>query len=228
MEDKNQSTENQDLAQAPPAGETVPETTIPEDVAVKKFTALRHRAQDAEVQLAKAEGIIEGMKQSAAKDTPPPVSPVDAEIARQVKEGIDADDVVISAPLYRRQKQYEAQVANQEAETRAGESLIAAQDKSIAAARMVHDDLDAVIKEGERHLTKGELLDIKGAGDGYAIEAYTKCKAAIERAKPKTDNAAQETSKPKSEAAPKTVPTQDEILEAVGEVDPMTAHAASL
>lgn len=236
MEETEQSTENQELEQAPPAGEAVAadDKVIAEDVAVAKFTKLRQRAQDAELRAAKAEGVIEGMSKTAEKAAPPSVSPIDAEIARQVAEGVEEEDVTISAALYRKQKQYELQVANKESKAAASETLVAAQNQSIAAARLVHDDWDEVVKAGEQHLTQGEMVDIRAAGDNYAAEAYAKCKAATERAKPKTDNAAQQTSRPESKTTPepestkKNVPTQDEILAVVGNVDPQIAAAAAL
>lgn len=234
VDETEQSIENQELEQAPPAGEAVKteDKVIPEDKAVAKFTKLRQRAQDAEVRASRAEGVIEGMKQAAAKAAPPAVSPIDAEIARQVAEGVDAEDVTISAALYRKQKQYESQVANKESEAAASEALVTSQTESIAAARLKHDDWDDVVKLGEGHLTKGELVDIQAAGDNYALEAYVKCKAATDRAKPKPDNAAQNTSKQESkaelESAKKHVPTQDEILSVVGTVDPQIENAAAL
>ena len=227
METENKGTENQDLEQAPAAGESV----ISEDKAVAKFTALRSRAQAAEMRAERAEGVIEGMKQAAVKAAPPAVSPIDAHVAKQVSEGVDEEDVTISPALYRRQKQFELQVSNRETEATATQAQKATQVQAITEAKLVHDDWDDVIATGEPKLSKGELLDIANAGGDYGELAYTKCKAAIERAKPKTEKPAPENKPGEPEekvVVKKQEPaTQDEIL-AAADGDPGLAAAMNL
>ncbi len=231
------SNENQDLekgSEASPASESV----MSEDKAVAKFSALRTRAQTAETEAARLQGVIEGMEKANTKAAPAVISPLDAEIARQAEEGIAEEEMTISPVIYRKQQKHEAQVRNQKAEADKATTLEATKETSRVAARALHPDWDTVINENQQYLTAGEVLDIENAGADFAVQAYQKCQAVSERLKTKTENIASNQSEEEKAAAAKLaeevkakekhVPTQDEILSVVGAVDPVTDFVASL
>ncbi len=226
METENKGTENQDLNKTSPASESV----ISEEKAVAKFTALRSRAQAAELEAAELKGKLAGIQEAATKAAPPAVSPLDAEIARQAAEGIAEDDMTISPAIYRKHELFKDQVANQKAETQAKTDKAAIMEQSRAKARAETPDWMDIVTAGQGNLTPGELLDLENAGVDFGTQAYAKCKAAIERAKPKTETPAPE--KQPGEPEEKVVakkqepPTQQEILDAAG--DPAIAAAMEL
>ncbi len=225
-ETENKGTENQDLEQTPPASESV----ISEEKAVAKFTALRHRAQAAEVEAAELRGKLEGIQEATTKAAPPAVSPLDAEIARQAAEGIPEDEMTVSPAIYRKHEIFKEQVANQKTVEQAKADKNAIMDESKAAAKLKNPDWVDIVTAGQGHLTPGELLDLENAGVDFGEQAYAKCKAATERANPKTETPAPET-KPgepekKVEAKKPELPTQQEILDAAG--DPVIAAAMEL
>ena len=226
METENKGTENQDLEQASAAGESV----ISEEKAVAKFTALRSRAQAAELEAAELKGKLAGIQEAATKAAPPAVSPLDAEIARQAAEGITEDEMTISPAIYRKHELFKEQVANQKAETQAKTDKAAIMEQSRAKAKTDIPDWVDVVTAGQGNLTPGELLDLENAGVDFGKEAYAKCKSAIERAKAKTETPAPEKKpgEPEKEAEAKKPepPTQQEILDAAG--DPAIAAAMEL
>ena len=191
-------------------------------------TALRTRAQKAELALARAQGQIAGMEQAALKQSPAAISPLDAEIARQTAEGIDEVDMTIPPSVIRADKLWEAQQRNQVVEQDKRKALVGEQDKSATVARGKNADWDAIVLAGQQLLTQGELLDIQNAGADYGDMAYKKCQAAVERNKPV------ETEKTAPEKKPEQVveddvkaPTQKEILAEV-DGDPVAIAATQL
>ena len=228
VETENKGTENQELEATSSAGESV----ISEEKAVAKFTALRHRAQAAELEAAELKGRLAGIQEANAKAAPPAVSPLDAEIARQVAEGIPEDEMTVSPAIYRKQEIFKEQVANKKATTKATAEKAAIMEQSRAKAKADIADWDDVVTAGQVLLTQGELLDLENAGADFGEQAYTKCKAATDRAKPKTDTPApdNESGEPETKAAQKKPEplTQQEILDAVGDADPNTRAVMNL
>ncbi len=227
MTDENKSTDNQDSEQAPPAGKS--EFS---DDAIAAISEQRRLKQSALVEAAELRGQVKGMQEATVKAAPPPVSPLDAEIARQAAEGIAEDEMSISPTIYRKHEHWKEQVANQKATDDAKAEAAKVIDASRTASRAKHADWNEVTIAGEVHLTPGEMLDLENAGMDFGEKAYDKCKAAIERAKPKTDSSAPE-KKPgepekKAETEKQEPLTQQEILDAVGAVDPETEAAMKL
>ncbi len=233
-EKSNESTE-QDLAKE--ALETTEETTKEtspagesedqqgqQGVPIAKHTALRQRAQAAEIKAANLQGQLTTMQQQQAVQAPAPKSPMDLEIERQVAEGIDEEDMTITPRIYREQKLYEQQIANQTAQAESNRQLGTMQLASATKAKAGHEDWQEVVLAGEALLSQGELLDIAAAGDNFGELAYTKCKAVLERNKSKTDTSAAPEKKPseqevkdKKEAeeklkAEKEPPSQSDVL----------------
>lgn len=238
--DKNEqsSTEEQELAQdALTSAEDGTETTTPADesdlkeqsVPVPKFQAMRQRAQTAEIEVAKLQGRVEAMQEAQQQQGSAPKSPVDLEIERQVAEGIAAEDVTITAKVYKAQKQYEQQIAQQQTESAANNELAAIQTASVAKSKAKYADWQDVTVTALPLLTQGEVLDISKAGDNYGEFAYEKCKAAIARNAPKANSVSEEPAlKPKKdESDTGKVPTQEEILKGI-DADPQTIAAAQL
>ncbi len=226
MKENETNNEDQNLEKdVSPASESV----IAEDVAVAKFTALRSRAQTAETEAARLQGVIEGMEKANAKAAPAVVSPLDAEIAKQAEEGIAESDMTITPAIYRKQQKHEAQVRNLETQAQAKVNAEATKEASRVAARALHPDWDAVINDNQQHLTSGEQLDIEQAGD-FGAEAYKKCLAVSERLKIKPENIVPEKlGKPEEEVVTKKVVlSQDEILSVVGSIDPATEAVANM
>jgi hypothetical protein len=211
----------------PPVEKPVDEPLVP----LHKVTALRTRAQMAEIAQARAEGELAGIRQAQA---PPAKSPLDVEIARQAAEGIAEEDMTISPKVIRAHELYKEQVANQEAAARAAQELAVQQQVSKAKAIAVHDDWYDVIAAGQALLTPGELVDLNAAGVDFGESAYKKCIEAIERNKP-AQEAAPEKKPDESEAEKKAreaaeaakVPSQEEILAEVGG-DPDAVRASQL
>jgi len=130
-------------------------------------TALRGRAQDAEIAQARAEGKLEALQsQNLATAT---VSPIDAEIARQKAEGIDEEDMQISPAVIKADKQYERNQAAIAAEATAKQQLGQLQVGSMNTAKLVHDDWQDVVNAGQSLLTPGQAIDIAAAGDNFHL-----------------------------------------------------------
>ena len=197
----------------PPVEKPAEAPTVP----LHQHTALRTRAQTAELAQARAEGKLEAYEQAQA---PAVTSPLDAEIARQAAEGIAEEDMTVSPSIIRAQEQHKEQITNQEAATRTAQNLAVEQQTSKAKAVAVHDDWQDVIDRAGSLLTPGELVDLNAAGANFGEAAYAKCTEAIERNKPVQKVAAPEKKPDESEAEKKVrvaaetakVPTQQEIL----------------
>lgn len=161
------------------------EPTVP----LHAHTALRERAQNAEIAAAKAQGALEALQgQQVATAT---ISPIDAEIARQKAEGIEEEDMQISPAVIKADKLYERNQVSMAAEADATRELGKAQVVSMNKSKGLHTDWTEITNAGDKLLSNGDLLDLREAGDNFGELAYSKCKAAIERAKPvtKTDAA---------------------------------------
>lgn len=219
VETENKGTENQNLEEAPAAGESV----ISEEKAVAKFTALRHRAQAAELEAAELKGRLAGIQEVNAKAAPPAKSPLQL---RAEQDGVAVDEVQMDGALYQAQRRHDDQVANQKAETKAKADKTAALKKSMDAAKANNADWQDVISAGEQHLTPGEMLDLENAGVDFGEQAYVKCKAAIERNKPKTETPAPD-KKPGEPEEEAETPSRDEILADIG-VDKQTESVMNL
>ncbi len=215
----------------PPAEE---EPTVPLHV----HTALRSRAQTAEVAQARAEGKLEALQGQNIKTAT--VSPLDAAKTAYIEENGDLEGFSFSVELYESQEAYKAHQATEAVKSDAAFTLANEQAVSVRSIRLVHDDYDAVINEGEALLTKGEHLDVISTGAKFGTFSYAKCKAAIERAKPveKTEAAPKtELSKLEAEAKVKAeaeakvkadaekVPSQDEVLKSD---NPRIGHVMNL
>lgn len=218
-------------AQTPPAEKSAAEEP---QVPLHTVTALRTRAQEAEVAQARAEGELAALKQAQTQQAPAPKSPLQL---RAEEEGVSVSEVQMDGALYEAQKEYDQQVANQAAQATATQKLGVQQLASTQKAKTVHEDWQEVILAGQALLSPGELVDISAAGNDYGELAYEKCQAALARNKPESD-AAPETKQSKSEAeakakaeaeakAKENVPSQQEILKDV-EADPATIAAAQL
>ena len=203
-----------------PAVEPEPEPSVP----LHAHTALRARAQAAEVNAAELRGRLAQVQESSAL---PVVSPLDAEIARQTEEGIAQEDMSISPAVIRADKLYEKQIATQEAKTVADQTLVNKQAASLLTAQGKHADCMEVINAGMGLLTPGESLDAKNAGDNFGETAYIACQKAIARNKPEeTTSAAPKPSKPAVEKVLEpAAPSQTEILK---NASPEVAAAAAL
>lgn len=225
-------TDNQELEQAAKTAQSdapsADEPVISEEKAVAKFTALRSRAQTAELRAERAEGVIEGMKQAATKAVPPAKSPLQL---RAEQEGVSVGEVQMDGALYEAQRTYDQQIVNQKTATDAKTAKAEIMENSRTAAKAKHADWRDIIAAGEGNLTPGELLDLENAGADFGDKAYEVCKVAIERAKPKTETPAPEKKpgEPETKAETKQEPpSQQEILDAVGPVDPEIATAMEL
>lgn len=240
MAEQQQSSEEvkeQDLAQEaldatreedPPVDESAKkeEPTVP----LHEHTALRQRAQTAEVARARAEGKVAAMEHQRTVEQPAPKSPLQSEIERQTADGILEEDMTVSPKIIKEQELYNQQVANQTAEASRKEQLDAQRSISGNKAMAVHDDWQNVMLAADGLMTEGELLDIANAGENFGEKAYTTAQGAIERNKPVTETTetAPEKKQSESEADVKKekVPTQQEILKDL-DVDPVI-EAASL
>lgn len=207
-------------AEVSSASESVQEPTVP----LHEHTALRTRAQDAEVSLARAQGQLDALSAQRQTDAPAALSPLEVETARQMEEDPDlnADDVVITAKTYKDQKLYEQQTANQVAESAAASDHATMQGASAVRARIVHDDYDQVIRNGENLLTKYQKMEVLDAGKEFGEVSYAMCRKAIEASKPALKSSEQtDEEKVVAEAAAKlkaekeaeaAIPSQEAIL----------------
>jgi len=220
VKDQEKSSAEEALeATAGPASETEPM------VPLHKHTALRDRAQTAEIAQARAEGQLAAIRENAAAQAPPVISPLDAEIARQAEEGIDEADMTISPRIIKAQEAHNRQAAEQATATEAYEVLHAKQIASANTAKAVHEDWQTVVQTAFTLMTPGEKLDIEQEGDNFGEIAYAKAQEIIARnTESETKTAPEKPSEPEAE---KEVPTQDKILADL-DVDPDTARVAQL
>lgn len=229
------SEEKQDLAQEAldaaeqtSAAEKSAEKPTEPKVGLHTVTALRTRAQRAEISEARALGKLEAMEQAQAQQAPAVKSPLDLEIARQAAEGIAEADMTISPAVVRAQELHNKQIANQEAATKAANELAVAQQTSKAKAIAKHEDWQAIINAGQGFLSAGELLDLNNAGVDFGEKAYAKCIEVIECNKPEPEKP--ETApkkKPDEPEADEKVLSQEELLAEVGG-DPDAVRASQL
>jgi hypothetical protein len=212
-----------------------PEQTVP----LGKHTALRHRAQTAELEAAELRGRVSALESMNITQAPTQLSPIDREVARQIEAGEieNADEVVITGKLFKEQQAYMNDINAQLADAEATKSLGVQQVASIAATRLVHDDFDDVVGRGQNLLTKGQMLDITNAGENYATMAYDMSKAALEKQTPaKVDEAAPKKEPSELEAekaaaaakAKEVVPSQEEILKGQKSSDARIDHLMNL
>ena len=202
METKEMSSEAEEQVTEEAANTEEEKVTSPAEevqVGLHVVTKLRESRQEEREGRIRAEERLAVMTEQQAKQTPPAVSPIDAFIAQEREEGVKDDDIVISAPLFQKQKVYEAQVANEAAVNTAKNDLAVLQATSTKAAMQVHTDWQEVIDAGQVLLTKGEHIDVTTSGKEFGELAYAKCQAAIARNK-KPD--------PKAEAPPKKEPSE--------------------
>ena len=248
-EENEQSSEakEQDLAQEA-LDATEKETPSAEESAEKEeptvplhdHTALRQRAQQAEVAQARAEGKLAAIEQLQAQQQAPAKSPLQLEIERQAAEGISEEDMTVSPKIIKAQELYNQQVASQATETATRNQLAAKQLVSANKAKAGHEDWQSIVLAADGLMTEGELLDLSRAGENFGELAYTTANAAIERNKSGTEtDTAPEKKQSESEAEAKAkaeaeakakagkVPTQQEILKDLN-VDPITEAAAQL
>lgn len=187
-------------------------------------TALRSRAQAAEVEAANLRGQLSTLQVQAE----PTKSPMEIEIERQAAEGIDEEDMTISPAIYRKDQAFQKRLAEESAVLTADNTLREAQLASTATAKIVHEDWQDVMTKAVPHMTKGEMLDIENAGADFGEVAYAKAQEVLLRVNPK---AAPETSEPEPEEkvveTKGKTPTQDEILADLA-VDPMVEAALKL
>lgn len=223
---ENQTLEDAALAAAneasPAEGSAFP------DKAIAAISEQRTRAQTAEIALAEMTGrnaVLEQQSKGAAPDKKSPLE------IRAEEEGVQVSEVQLDGALYQAQRRYDAQIETAKAAEDTAKAAELVKERSREASRSKNADWTAIVDVGQKLLTPGELLDIGNAGADFGDAAYEKCKAAIERVKPKAETPAHEKkpSEPETETTtkPKHVPTQDEILAAVGGEDPV-AIAASL
>ena len=214
----------EDLAQealdATAADELVTEPKVP----LHEHTALRQRAQQAEVAQARAEGELEAIRQKAV---PAVKSPLDLEVERQAADGIAEADMTVSPALIREQQAYDLKMGEQAAVANRKQAIEVVQVASANKAKAAHPDWQEVIAAGDGLLSAGEILDIAATGEGFGEMYYEECRAAAEKNVPKSEsetNTAPETNTSESEAV---VPTQQEILKDI-QADPQTIAAAQL
>ena len=222
MSNENQTVEQSALADAngtPPAGESA---FSPEAIAA--IAAQRSQKQQVKVQNARLEGELAAYRQLNTKAAPAQKSPLEV---RAEEEGVSVDDVQFDGALYRKQQAYDKQVVNAAAKVTEDNEAQAIRTKSKEDSLAKNPDWDEVVAAGENLLTKGEFLDLQNAGVDFGEQAYAKCKAAIARSKPKTDEVAPKKEPSELEEENKVVPTRKEILATVGG-DPVAVAASQL
>lgn len=218
-------------AETPPAEKPAAEEL---KVPLHTVTALRTRAQQAEVAQARAEGELAALKQVQSQQVPAPKSPLQL---RAEEEEVSIGEVKMDGALYEAQKEHDQQIATQATQAEATRKLGVQQLASTNKAKAAHEDWQKVVLDGQALLSPGELVDIGAAGDDFGELAYAKCATALAQNKSETD-AAPEKKLSKSEAEAKAkaeaeakakekVPSQQEILKGV-EGDPASIAAAQL
>ena len=211
-------------ATAGPASEAEP--TVP----LHKHTALRDRAQAAEVAQARAEGQLAAINEAAKNQAPAVKSPMQTEIDRQTAEGIDESDMTFSPRVFKAELDHRDQVTAQTATAKATDALHATQVASTNAAKGRHEDWQTVVSTAYASMTPGEILDIEREGENFGEVAYAKAQQVLARNATVSKTEAAPEKKSESEAEEKKeekVQTQDEILADLT-VDPDAIRAAQL
>ena len=228
QEQENEETSNSTEEKSPASEPVVP---------LHEHTALRSRAQAAEVEAANYKGQLTALQSQTAEQTVKK-SPMDIEIARQIEDGIDEEDMTITPALYRQQQVFEKQQAEQASIAETTTVRQTAQLASTELAKVAHDDWQEVVTAAFKHMTKGEILDIESEKDNFGEVAYAKAQQVLERVKPvKTTAPETELSKSEAEAKVKAdaeaktkadakkVPSQDEVLKSD---NPRISHVMNL
>lgn len=209
-------------ATAAPASETEP--TVP----LHKHTALRDRAQAAEIAQARAEGQLAAIKEQTAAQTPAAKGPLQLEIERQTADGIDEANMTVSPKIILAQQAHDRIIAEQATTTKANEARVSKQRESTALSRVKHEDFDTVVNTGLALMTRGQRADIEDEIDNFGENAYAKSQEAITRnAKPESKTETAPEKKQSESEAEEKVPTQKEILDDLN-TDPATEAAANL
>ena len=205
------------------------EPTVP----LHEHTALRTRAQEAEVRAANLEGQLSAVQNRTAVATK---SPMEIEIERQTADGIAEEDMTITPALYRQQQVFDSQQAEQTATSAALATKQSSQLASTNLAKAAHTDWQQTVTAAFPHMTKGEVLDIETETKNFGERAYAKAQEVLKRVNP---DPAPETELSKSEAEAKVkadaevkakadaekVPSQDEVLKSA---NPRIGHVMSL
>jgi hypothetical protein len=209
-------------ATAGSASETEPKVPLHE------HTALRKRAQSAELEAANLRGQLEATSRTAQTQTPEK-GPLQLEIERQVAEGIDEADMTVSPKIILAQEAYAKAVNEQAATANAQQAVTTKQRASAALSKVKHDDFQTVINEGLALMTRGQIADAEDEIENFGENLYAKSQEIIAKnAKPESETETAPEEKPsESEAEKEKVPTQTEILDSLN-TDPATAAAIDL
>ena len=209
-------------ATADPASEAEP--TVP----LHDHTALRKRAQTAELEAANLRGQLEATNRATQTQALPVKGPLQVEIERQTAEGIDEADMTVSPKIFLAQEAHTRAIAEQTAANQAQETVTVKQRASAGLSRVKHDDFQTVITEGLALMTKGQILDIESEVDNFGENLYAKAQEVIERnANPESKTKTAPEEKQSESEAEEKVPSQDEILKDLN-VDPATEAASKL
>jgi len=200
-------------------------------VPLHEHTALRARAQQAELAAARLAGELEATRRIQASSAPSTKSPLELEMERQSAQGIDEEDMTISPKVIRDENAYQRQLAAKMVQEQTDAQFRAVQNASINQARIAHEDWQNVIDAGQNFLTKAELAYIeKSENAGEA--SYEMCQRAIARSKPQAVTESVKPVAPKKPSGPEKekekVPTQEEILAGIDNIDPMVLAVALL
>lgn len=237
-EETNMSSEKQESTQETSGSAEEKKTPAESEqmVPVAKHAALRTRAQNAELEAANLRGQLTALQQTTT--APSVKSPM--EIAMEAEGVADPDDLEKPITVLRAQQKWEKDQAEQAAQAEATQVRSQAQLASRESAMLVHDDWQQVVSAAVKYMTQGEMLDLNLEGENFGEAIYAKSQEVLERVKP-VKTAPDETSESEAaklvakkaeedaaEATKKQMPTQEEILDGLKNVDPVTAAASQL
>ena len=233
METNEMSSENteQELSQealdAANAAGTPPvvEPTVPLHV----HTALRTRAQDAEIAKAHLEGKLEALQNQNVQTAV--VSPLQTAKEAYIAENGDLDGFAMSVELYEQDTAFKDNQVTQAAEIANQQALGVLQSASIQKSRLLHDDFNEVIAEGQKLMTDNEYRYVSGSSGDYGELAYEMSQKAIARSKPApvvVPTPENKPGEPEPEPENKPVPKQDEILVGAKSGNPRIGHLMDL
>ena len=179
-EETNMSSEQEQESEETSAEEkaSASEPVVP----LHEHTALRGRAQAAEVDAANLRGQLTALQSQTTEQTEK--SPMDIEIARQAGEGIAEEDMTITPALFRQQQVFDKQQAEQATVASAKQVRSEAQLSSRELAIVAHPDWQPVVTTAIKHMTKGEMLDLESEGENFGEKIYAKSQQVLERVKP--------------------------------------------
>ena len=228
QEQENEETSNSTEEKSPASEPVVP---------LHEHTALRGRAQAAELKAANLEGQLTQLQQNTEQTEK---SPMDSEIERQRRdEGVEnEEDMTFSIALHRKQQAFDKQQTEQATATSVRQARSEAQLSSRELSMIEHPDWQTVVNAAIKHMTKGEMLDLESEGENFGEKIYAKSQQVLERVKP-VKPTAPETELSKSEAEAKVkvdaeakakadaekVPSQDEVLKSD---NPRISHVMNL